>query len=106
MAKEATLQVRMDADVKQAAEELYRSLGTSLAEAIRMFAQKSIDYGGIPFPVKKEGGSQENITIGNRSLQAMQKAQAMFEGAADKLGVANEEDVQKLVDEVRYGGCK
>ena len=33
MAKEATLQVRMDADLKEEAEKLYRDMGTSLAEA-------------------------------------------------------------------------
>lgn len=53
MAKEATLQVRMDADVKQAAEALYRSLGTSLAEAVRIFAQRSVEVGGMPFLVQR-----------------------------------------------------
>lgn len=42
------------------------------------------------------------ITIGNASAQAIYKAQAAFEGAADKMGVKNEEDVQVLVNEVRY----
>ena len=36
MAKEATLQVRMDADLKEKAETLYKEMGTSFAEAVRI----------------------------------------------------------------------
>ena len=41
MAKEATLQVRMDADLKDKVEALYREMGTSFAEAVRIFAKQS-----------------------------------------------------------------
>lgn len=43
------------------------------------------------------------IVISNASAAALRKAQAAFAGAAEALGVADEEDVQALVDEVRYG---
>ncbi len=42
------------------------------------------------------------FTIGNASAQAIFKAQSAFEGVAERLGIANEEDVQALVNEVRY----
>lgn len=42
------------------------------------------------------------FTIGNASAQAIFKAQAAFEGVAEQLGIVNEEDVQALVNEVRY----
>ena len=54
MAMEAVLQVRMNADLKQEVEELFRSLGTSFAEAVRIFAKRSVDVGGMPFAVSKE----------------------------------------------------
>ena len=44
-----------------------------------------------------------DIVIRNASSQAIRKAQTAFLGAAEELGVANEDDVQALVDEVRYG---
>ena len=50
--KEATLQVRMNQNLKTDAEELYRRLGTSLAEAVRIFAQQSLAVGGLPFAVR------------------------------------------------------
>ena len=49
--KESTLQVRMRADLKRDGESLYRRLGTSLPEAVRMFVQQSLSVGGLPFDV-------------------------------------------------------
>lgn len=51
MAKEATLQVRMDADLKEKEEALYREMGTSLAEAVRIFARQSVQENGMPFVI-------------------------------------------------------
>ncbi len=49
MSMDATLQVRMNSEVKEQVEELYRGLGTSFAEAVRIFARQSILAGGMPF---------------------------------------------------------
>ena len=49
MAMDATVQIRMNGEPKAQVEELYRSLGTSFAEAVRMFAQQSLREGGLPF---------------------------------------------------------
>lgn len=57
MAKEATLQVRMDAELKEKAEELYKNLGTSFAEAVRIFARQSIQENGMPFVVTANKGN-------------------------------------------------
>ena len=35
--------------MQEQVEALYRSLGTSFAEAVRMFAQQSLQEGGMPF---------------------------------------------------------
>ena len=50
--KEATLQVRMDAALKTQAEELFRELGTSFAEAVRIFARQCIAEGAMPFVIR------------------------------------------------------
>ena len=41
--------------------------------------------------------------MSNASAQAVRKAQSAFSGAAEAMGISGEEDVQALVDEVRYG---
>ncbi len=46
------------------------------------------------------------IVLSNASAKAIRKAQAAFAGAAEDMGVFNEDDVQALVDEVRYGKAK
>jgi len=43
------------------------------------------------------------VVINNASSTAIINAQKAFEGAAKEFGVNSEEDVQRLVDEVRYG---
>lgn len=49
MAMDATFQIRMNSELKSEVESLYRSLGTSFAEAVRIFAQQSLREGGMPF---------------------------------------------------------
>ncbi|MDR1541098.1 MAG: AbrB/MazE/SpoVT family DNA-binding domain-containing protein [Clostridiales bacterium] len=43
------------------------------------------------------------IILDNASAKALRKAQDAMEGVAERLGLRDEEDVQRLVDEVRYG---
>lgn len=43
------------------------------------------------------------IVVTNASAKAIRKAQAAFTGVSETMGVYNEDDVQALVDEVRYG---
>ena len=43
------------------------------------------------------------IVVSNASAEAIHKAQIAFAGAAEALGVKSEDDIQALVDEVRYG---
>ncbi len=56
--------------------------------------------GGKVLFIQNERGQ---FAVENASTHAIYSAQAAFEGAAEKMGVANEEDVQTLVNEIRYG---
>lgn len=49
MAMDSTMQIRMDSELKTEVEALYRGMGTSFAEAVRMFARQSLIVGGMPF---------------------------------------------------------
>ena len=46
------------------------------------------------------------IVINNASATAILQAQAAFSGAAHDFGVSNDEDVQSLIAEIRYGARK
>lgn len=50
--------------------------------------------------LQKQNGE---IVVSNASAQAIRKAQTAFSSVADEMGVYNENDIQALVDEVRYG---
>lgn len=66
-------------------------------EIRRLLGLKSGDK--VLFFQKQDG----EIVMSNASSQAIRKAQAAFAGAAETMGVCNEDDVQMLVDEVRHG---
>ena len=58
MAKQAVYQVRMDEEIKNRVEALYRELGTTFAEAVRIFAIQSLREQGMPFtPSEMRGKS-------------------------------------------------
>ncbi len=67
------------------------------AEIRRLLGLKSGDK--ILFFQNPDG----EVVINNASAQAIYKAQKAFEGVAEQMGVENEDDVQALVNEVRYG---
>ena len=66
-------------------------------EIRRLLGLKSGDK--ILFYQKQDG----EIVMSNASSQAIRKAQAAFTGVAEDMGIQSEDDVQALVDEVRYG---
>ena len=43
------------------------------------------------------------VVVSNASAIAIRKAQEAFVGVAETMGVESEEDIQELIDEVRYG---
>jgi len=49
----ATIQVRVDDDIKAAADSLFMNLGMDTSTAIRMFLSASLARDGLPFAVKK-----------------------------------------------------
>ena len=48
-----TLQIRVDDVMKNAADELFNSLGLDTSTAIRIFLSIAIETGGLPFEVKR-----------------------------------------------------
>lgn len=66
-------------------------------EIRRLLGLKSGDK--ILFFQKQNG----EVVVSNASAQAIRRAQAAFTGAAGEMGISREDDVQALVDEVRYG---
>lgn len=80
MAKEATLQVQMDADLKEKVEALYREMGTSFAEAVRIFAKQSVQENGMPFIMT----ANRRNTYGSLARYADPEKREQEEGAYER----------------------
>ena len=52
MAKTGHVQVRIDPDVKQSAEDIFNQLGFTSSDAVRMFFHQVVISKGLPFEVK------------------------------------------------------
>ena len=88
MANEATIQIRMDAELKEQAETLYKNLGTSFAEAVRIFARQSVLEKAMPFvigipedrPVRRIGLAEGKLLFPEDINKYDDEAAALFEG--------------------------
>ncbi len=61
--KESILEVKMDSDLKEQAERLYEQMGTTFAEAVRIFAKQSVREKTMPFTMHLTT-LQEKRTLG------------------------------------------
>ncbi len=59
----ATIQVRLDDNVKSAADSLFSALGLDTSTAVRMFIAAAIENDGIPFAVKRSSHRQPNAEL-------------------------------------------
>ncbi|MBQ9346015.1 MAG: type II toxin-antitoxin system antitoxin, RelB/DinJ family [Oscillibacter sp.] len=48
MAQEAVVQISMDSALMEQAEQLYRTMGMTLAEAFRVFTRRSVEENAMP----------------------------------------------------------
>ena len=85
MAKQAVYQVRMDADIKDQVEELYRGLGTTFAEAVRIFAVQSIREQGMPFtPSEVRGKTFGALSRYSDPVRMSQESSALEKAMVEK----------------------
>ena len=61
MPKTASLNIRLDSEVKKNAETVYSRYGLSLAEAVTVFIHQSCNVGGMPFDLRPKRPSAETL---------------------------------------------
>ena len=59
----ATIQVRIDDDMKAEADSLFSALGLDISTAVRMFIAAAIDADGLPFTVKRTNFRKPNSDL-------------------------------------------
>ena len=57
------INVRVDTDLKQAAESLFSDLGLDMSSAITMFLKSAVSNNGIPFEVKRVPNAETRAAL-------------------------------------------
>lgn len=55
------INVRVDTELKQSAEELFNDLGLNMSSAITMFLKSAVSHDGIPFELKRKSPNTTTI---------------------------------------------
>lgn len=90
--KDTNFNMRMNKEKKVCLEELYASLGMTLAEAVNIFFEKSLMEGGIPFDVR--------IPRYNKATEAaIQEARDIMDGKVQTKSYASASELFAELDE-------
>ena len=84
-------QIRIDADVKAAANELFNSLGLDMSGAVHMFLHQCVLRGGLPFAVEMPQYAQ-------KTLDAMAEARRISSDPTVK-GYTSMDDLKAALEE-------
>ncbi len=87
MADTTNVCIRMDSELKTAAETLYSELGMNLSTAFNIFVRQSIREGGIPFKITTATPNKETV-----------KAMLEAERIANDPSVKGYDDINDLFD--------
>ncbi len=87
----APTQIRIDADIKKQATDLFNDLGLDMSGAVNLFLHQCILRGGLPFSVEMPRYSQ-------RTLDAMDEARRISHDP-DVKGYTSMDELRKALEE-------
>jgi DNA-damage-inducible protein J len=85
-----TINVNVDKNVKEQANNLFNSLGLNMSTAINMFLRKAINEGGIPFEV--------NLKPSRELRKALKEGEDILSGKIQTKSYDNVDDLFKDLD--------
>ncbi len=87
----APTQIRIDADIKKQATELFSNLGLDMSSAVNLFLHQCVLRGGIPFSV-------EMPRFSGRTLEAMEEAKRISHDPQVK-GYTSMDELKKALED-------
>lgn len=84
-------QIRIDANIKKQATELFKGLGLDMSSAVNLFLYQCVLRGGLPFSVEMPSYSQQ-------TLDAMEEAKRISRDP-DVKGYTNMAELKKSLEE-------
>lgn len=76
-----SMNIRMDAEVKRKAEELFGEIGMNMTTAINIFLKQAIRENGIPFELKVNKFNNETIEAISEGEQIIKEGKSRFDNA-------------------------
>ena len=65
----SNLTVRLDAQLKKDAEQLFNDLGMTLSGAINIFLHQAVEQQGLPFQVRKSRPNRETLAAMKEAIE-------------------------------------
>ena len=72
----STIQIRVDDDLKQKSDALFRELGTDTTSAVRIFLTQAVAHNGFPFEIRKEHENPFAALSEEEILRKLERARA------------------------------
>ena len=69
-----TIQIRVDEELKQKSDLLFKELGTDTTSAIRIFLTQAVASNGFPFEIRKPAANPYAPMTENEILQKLERA--------------------------------
>ncbi|MBO7452940.1 MAG: type II toxin-antitoxin system RelB/DinJ family antitoxin [Clostridiales bacterium] len=93
-----TIQVRVDDELKQRSDELFKELGTDTTTAIRIFLTQAVANNGFPFEIKKVTPNPYALLTAEEILRKLEDSRKQAEKGEYK-------DADEVVSDLRskYG---
>lgn len=70
----STIQIRIDDDLKDKSDSLFKDLGTDTTTAIRMFLKQAVATNGFPFEIKRHPATNPYAPLTEEEMLAKLKA--------------------------------
>lgn len=85
---QTNVNIRMDEEIKQQADQLFSDLGMNMTTAVNVFVRQAIRTGGIPFIIKTNYPNEE-------TMEAMQEGNEIVQG-----GISRFADIENMFEDL------
>lgn len=87
----STIQIRVDDELKQKSDTLFRNLGTDTTSAIRIFLTQAVANNGFPFEIRKVSANPYTAMTEDEILRKLERSrehagQGMYRDADEVVG--------------------
>ena len=97
-AQTSNLTVRLDAQLKKDAEQLFNDLGMTLSGAINIFLHQAIEQQGLPFQVRKSRPNRETLAAMKEAIKVAHDPNAKTFSSIEELRKDLEADDEDEAD--------